>query len=143
MAAWPYMTGFKFVETRQPILQPAAEFSRLDLLMFGVTIEGAPSHTEIFRGSCMFEPGIDDLKFGFSEIPSPSVRKILFERGVFNDADVIVRSHSSPTTDRPAPGFGSPVMNGDAIKYTFSGHQHIRLLAGTAATHLKQLFTCS
>jgi amidohydrolase len=55
------------------------------------------------------------------EIPSPSVRKILFERGVFNDADVIVRSHSSPTTDRPAPGFGSPVMNGDAIKYTFSG----------------------
>jgi amidohydrolase len=55
------------------------------------------------------------------EIPSPSVRKILFERGVFNDADVIVRSHSSPTTDRPAPGFGSPVMNGDAVKYAFSG----------------------
>jgi metal-dependent amidase/aminoacylase/carboxypeptidase family protein len=55
------------------------------------------------------------------EIPSLSVRKILFERGVFNDADVIVRSHSSPTTDRPAPGFGSPVMNGDAVKYAFSG----------------------
>jgi amidohydrolase len=55
------------------------------------------------------------------EIPSPSVRKILFERGVFNEADVIVRSHSSPTTDRPAPGFGSPVLNGDAVKYTFSG----------------------
>jgi len=55
------------------------------------------------------------------EIPSPSVRKILFERGVFNEADVIVRSHSSPTTDRPAPGFGSAVLNGDAVKYTFSG----------------------
>src|SRR6476646_4923835 len=39
----------------------------------------------------------------------------------FDGMDVIVRSHSSSQTSRPAPGFGSCCMNIDGVKYTFSG----------------------
>ena len=40
---------------------------------------------------------------------------------VFDGMDVIVRSHSSSATSRPAPGFGTCCMNIDGTKYTFSG----------------------
>jgi metal-dependent amidase/aminoacylase/carboxypeptidase family protein len=40
---------------------------------------------------------------------------------VFDGTDVIVRSHSSSATSRPAPGFGTCCMNIDGVKYTFSG----------------------
>jgi metal-dependent amidase/aminoacylase/carboxypeptidase family protein len=40
---------------------------------------------------------------------------------VFDGTDVIVRSHSTSSTSRPAPGFGTCCMNIDGVKYTFSG----------------------
>ena len=52
----------------------------------------------------------------------PPVAKIdMFKAGVFDGMDVIVRSHSSSVTTRPAPGFGTCCMNIDGVKYTFSG----------------------
>jgi metal-dependent amidase/aminoacylase/carboxypeptidase family protein len=40
---------------------------------------------------------------------------------VFDGMDVLVRSHSSGATSRPAPGFGTCCMNIDGVKYIFSG----------------------
>ncbi len=35
--------------------------------------------------------------------------------------DILLRSHSTSSTSRPAPGFGTCCMNIDGVKYTFSG----------------------
>lgn len=51
----------------------------------------------------------------------PSVKIIMYKAGVFNGADIIVRSHSTSRTSRPAPGFGSCCMNIDGVTYTYSG----------------------
>lgn len=51
----------------------------------------------------------------------PNVKTVMYEAGVFNGADIIVRSHSSVATTRSAPGFGTCCMNIDGVKYTFSG----------------------
>ena len=55
------------------------------------------------------------------EMMPPASKAVMHEAGVFNGADVIVRSHSSVATQRPAPGFGSCCLNIDGVKYTFSG----------------------
>jgi amidohydrolase len=55
------------------------------------------------------------------EMMPPVAKTQMFEAGVFKGIDVIVRSHSSPATQRPAPGFGSCCLNIDGVKYTFSG----------------------
>jgi amidohydrolase len=55
------------------------------------------------------------------EMMPPNAKAVMFDAGVFNGMDVIVRSHSSSTTSRPAPGFGTCCMNIDGVKYTFSG----------------------
>ena len=62
------------------------------------------------------------------EMMPPVAKTQMFEAGVFKGIDVIVRSHSSTATQRPAPGFGSCCLNIDGVKYTFSGapsHQMI------------------
>ena len=49
---------------------------------------------------------------------------------VFDEADIIVRSHLDGATTRPAPGFGTCCMNIDGVKYTFTAapaHQTGRL----------------
>jgi amidohydrolase len=51
----------------------------------------------------------------------PPAKTMMFQAGAFKDMDVIVRSHSSSATSRPAPGFGSCCLNIDAVKYIFSG----------------------
>jgi metal-dependent amidase/aminoacylase/carboxypeptidase family protein len=51
--------------------------------------------------------------------PVPKV--VLHEAAVFNEADVLVRSHSSMATQRPAPGFGTCCLNIDGVKYVFTG----------------------
>jgi amidohydrolase len=51
----------------------------------------------------------------------PNAKVVMHQAGVFKDADVIVRSHSSVETLRSAPGFGTCCMNIDGVKYTFSG----------------------
>jgi amidohydrolase len=55
------------------------------------------------------------------EMMPPVAKTQMFEAGVFKGIDVLVRSHSSPATQRPAPGFGSCCLNIDGVKYTFSG----------------------
>ena len=74
----------------------------------------------------------------------PNAKTDMFEAGVFTGADVLVRSHSSPATTRPAPGFGSCCMNINGTKYTFSGAPAHQLAAWngrnalTAVIHLFQ-----
>jgi amidohydrolase len=55
------------------------------------------------------------------EMGSPDAKTVMYEAGVFKDADVIVRSHSSTETRRSEAGFGSCCMNIDDIRFTFSG----------------------
>jgi len=55
------------------------------------------------------------------EMMPPEAKTQMFNAGIFNGADIIVRSHSTSSTSRPAPGFGTCCMNIDGVKYTFSG----------------------
>jgi len=55
------------------------------------------------------------------EMMPPNAKTDMYEAGVFNGADVIVRSHATGATTRPAPGFGTCCMNIDGVKYIFSG----------------------
>ncbi len=55
------------------------------------------------------------------EMMPPVAKTGMFRAGVFNGMDVIVRSHSSSATSRPAAGFGTCCLNIDGVKYTFSG----------------------
>src|SRR6266516_3028297 len=45
------------------------------------------------------------------EIASPAAKTVMYKAGVFKGADVLVRSHSSTSTQAPGPGFGSCCMN--------------------------------
>ncbi len=55
------------------------------------------------------------------EMMPPNAKTVMFEAGVFNGADLIVRSHASGATSRPAPGFGTCCLNIDGVKYIFGG----------------------
>jgi metal-dependent amidase/aminoacylase/carboxypeptidase family protein len=55
------------------------------------------------------------------EMMPPNAKTVMYDAGVFTGADVIVRSHSSGATTRPAPGFGTCCMNIDGVKYIFGG----------------------
>jgi amidohydrolase len=76
------------------------------------------------------------------EMMPPEAKTVMYEAGVFNGMDVIVRSHSSSATSRPTPGFGTCCMNINGVKYTFSGAPAHQLAAWngrdalTAVIHL-------
>ena len=55
------------------------------------------------------------------ELASPAAKTVMYNAGVFNGADVLVRSHSSTATQAPGPGFGSCCMNINVMHYVFSG----------------------
>jgi len=55
------------------------------------------------------------------EMMPPVAKAAMFDAGVFKGMDIIVRSHSTSATTRPAPGFGTCCLNIDGVKYTFSG----------------------
>ena len=55
------------------------------------------------------------------EMMPPNAKEQMFKAGVFNGADIIVRSHSTMNTSRAAPGFGICCMNIDGVRYTFEG----------------------
>lgn len=55
------------------------------------------------------------------EMMDPSVKTVMHEKHVFDGMDVIVRSHASTQTSRPAPGFGTCCLNIDGVRYTFGG----------------------
>jgi len=76
------------------------------------------------------------------EMMPPNAKTVMYESGVFKGVDVLVRSHSTSTTSRPAAGFGTCCMNIDGTKYTFSGAPAHQLTAWngrnalTAVIHL-------
>jgi amidohydrolase len=51
----------------------------------------------------------------------PAVKTIMYKAGVFEGVDVVVRSHSTSTTGRAAPGFGTCCLNIDGVHYVYSG----------------------
>ena len=55
------------------------------------------------------------------EMMPPNAKTVMHQAHVFDGMDVIVRSHSSMATTRPAHGFGTCCLNIDGVKYTFSG----------------------
>jgi metal-dependent amidase/aminoacylase/carboxypeptidase family protein len=55
------------------------------------------------------------------EMMPPNAKVDMFKAGVFNGMDILVRSHSTSATSRPAAGFGTCCLNIDGVKYTFSG----------------------
>lgn len=55
------------------------------------------------------------------EMMPPNAKTVMYDAHVFDGMDVLVRSHSTSVTSRPAPGFGTCCMNIDGVKYTFSG----------------------
>jgi amidohydrolase len=76
------------------------------------------------------------------EMMPPNAKTVMHESKVFDGMDVLVRSHSSSATSRPAAGFGTCCMNIDGVKYTFSGAPAHQLTAWngrnalTAVIHL-------
>jgi amidohydrolase len=55
------------------------------------------------------------------EMMPPNAKTDMHLAHAFDGMDVIVRSHSSAQTSRPAAGFGTCCMNIDGVKYTFAG----------------------
>jgi amidohydrolase len=55
------------------------------------------------------------------EMMPPAAKTVMYDAGVFNGMDVLVRSHATSETSRPAPGFGTCCLNIDGVKYTFFG----------------------
>ena len=55
------------------------------------------------------------------EMMPPNAKSVMHEAHTFDGADIIVRSHSSSQTSRPAHGFGTCCLNIVGAKYTFSG----------------------
>jgi amidohydrolase len=76
------------------------------------------------------------------EMMPPNAKTVMHESKVFDGMDVLVRSHSSSVTTRPAAGFGTCCMNIDGVKYTFLGAPAHQLTAWngrnalTAVIHL-------
>ncbi len=76
------------------------------------------------------------------EMMPPASKVVMFDAGVFKEADVLLRSHSSLATSRPAPGFGTCCMNINGTRYTFAGAPAHQLTAWngrnalTAVVHL-------
>ena len=76
------------------------------------------------------------------EMMPPDAKTVMYDSHVFDGMDILVRSHSSMVTSRPAAGFGTCCMNIDGVKYTFSGAPAHELTAWngrnalTAAIHL-------
>jgi amidohydrolase len=55
------------------------------------------------------------------EMMPPNAKTVMHQAHAFDGADIILRSHSSSQTGRPAFGFGTCCMNIVGAKYTFTG----------------------
>jgi amidohydrolase len=55
------------------------------------------------------------------EMMPPEAKTQMWEAGVFQGADILVRSHSSSSSARSSAGFGTCCMNIDGVRYTFYG----------------------
>src|SRR3954453_22207334 len=77
------------------------------------------------------------------EMMPPNAKTVMHEAHAFDGADIIVRSHASSQTSRPAHGFGSCCLNIVGAKYTFSGaptHQMTPWMGRNAVGAVVQLF---
>lgn len=77
------------------------------------------------------------------EMMPPPSKTVMHAAGVFNGADVIIRTHSSVNTQRPAPGFGTCCLNIDGVRYVFTGapaHQMTAWEGRDALTAVLHLF---
>ena len=77
------------------------------------------------------------------EMMPPPAKTVMHRAGAFNGADVIVRSHSSTNTQRPAPGFGTCCLNIEGVRYIFGGapaHQMTAWEGRDALTAVLHLF---
>lgn len=76
------------------------------------------------------------------EMMPPNAKAVMHQSKVFDGMDILVRSHSTAATTRPAAGFGTCCMNIDGVKYTFFGAPAHQLTAWngrnalTAVIHL-------
>ncbi|MFN8570879.1 MAG: peptidase dimerization domain-containing protein [Gemmatimonadaceae bacterium] len=77
------------------------------------------------------------------EMAPPDAKTDMYKAGVFAGADILLRSHGTSTTTRPAPGFGTCCMNIVGAKYTFNGapaHQMTAWNGRNALTAVVHLF---
>lgn len=77
------------------------------------------------------------------EMMPPNAKTEMHKAHVFDGMDILVRSHASSSTNRPAPGFGTCCLNIDGVKYTFSGapaHQMTSWNGRNALTAVIHLF---
>src|SRR6201995_2409150 len=77
------------------------------------------------------------------EMMAPVAKTEMHKVHAFHGADIIVRSHASSQTSRPAHGFGSCCLNIVGTKYTFSGaptHQMTPWNGRNALTAMNLLF---
>jgi len=77
------------------------------------------------------------------EMMPPNAKTEMHKAKVFDGMDILVRSHASSATSRPAPGFGTCCLNIDGVKYTFSGapaHQMTSWNGRNALTAVIHLF---
>ena len=77
------------------------------------------------------------------EMMPPAAKTDMHLAHAFDGADIIIRSHASSATSRPAPGFGTCCLNIVGTKYTFSGaptHQMTPWNGRNALTAMNLLF---
>jgi len=77
------------------------------------------------------------------EMMPPNAKTVMNDSKVFDGMDILVRSHSTSTTSRPAPGFGTCCLNINGVKYTFFGapaHQMTAWNGRNALTAVIHLF---
>jgi len=67
------------------------------------------------------EPGSIRIYGTPAEEVGPPAKTIMFEAGVFDGADILVRSHSAVETTRSQAGFGVCCLNINEVRYTFTG----------------------
>lgn len=76
------------------------------------------------------------------EMMPPPVKTVMHEAKVFDGMDILVRSHSSTSTQRAAAGFGTCCLNINGVRYVFTGVPAHQMMAWegrnalTAAIHL-------
>lgn len=78
------------------------------------------------------------------EMMPPNAKTVMHTSHAFDSADVILRSHASSATSRPAPGFGTCCLNIIGAKYTFTGaptHQMTPWNGRNALSAVIQFFT--
>tara|TARA_Y100000590_G_scaffold463316_1_gene629785 strand:+ start:686 stop:2116 length:1431 start_codon:yes stop_codon:yes gene_type:complete len=79
-----------------------------------------------------------------AEEMGPPAKVIMFEAGVFNGTDLIVRSHGTGETTRNKPGFGVCCLNINMVKYIFEGrpaHQRSSWNGRNALSAAVQFYT--